>query len=159
MWIWSLGWEDPLEEGMKTHSSVLAWRIPSTEEPGRPQSIGSHGVGQNWSIARMHTMKGLDLHHHQAPVRPPQVWCQWRPCGAGNSHPFPAVIKASSPLVRCPQRQIEELSPGRDETALLSHLHCWSSAGENHLKRKVSVRSRVSAEYNNAQVSIKICSL
>ena len=40
----SLGWEDPLEEGMATHSSTLAWRIPRTEEPGRLQSIGSHRV-------------------------------------------------------------------------------------------------------------------
>ena len=33
-WVRSLGWEDPLEEGMATHSSILAWRIPWTEEPG-----------------------------------------------------------------------------------------------------------------------------
>ena len=37
----SLGWEDPLEEGMATHSSILAWRIPWTEEPGGLQSVGS----------------------------------------------------------------------------------------------------------------------
>ena len=36
----SLGWEDPLEEGMATHSSILAWRIPWTEEPGGLQSMG-----------------------------------------------------------------------------------------------------------------------
>ena len=35
------GWEDPLEEGMATHSSILAWRIPRTEEPGELQSTGS----------------------------------------------------------------------------------------------------------------------
>ena len=35
MWVHSLGWEDPLEKGMATHSSILAWRIPWTEEPGR----------------------------------------------------------------------------------------------------------------------------
>ena len=40
----SLGQEDPLEEGMATHSSILAWRIPWTEEPGRLQSIGSQRV-------------------------------------------------------------------------------------------------------------------
>ena len=34
-WVQSLGWEDPLEKGMATHSSILAWRIPWTEEPGR----------------------------------------------------------------------------------------------------------------------------
>ena len=44
MQIQSLGWEDPLEEGMATHSSVLAWRIPWTEEPGGLQSMGSQRV-------------------------------------------------------------------------------------------------------------------
>ena len=43
----SLGWEDPLEEGMATHSRILAWRIPWTEEPGGLQSIGSQRVGHN----------------------------------------------------------------------------------------------------------------
>ena len=38
----SLGWGDPLEKGMATHSSVLAWRIPQTEEPGGLQSMGLH---------------------------------------------------------------------------------------------------------------------
>ena len=42
-----LGVEDPLEEGMATHSSTLAWRIPWTEAPGRLQSIGSQGVGHD----------------------------------------------------------------------------------------------------------------
>ena len=41
----SLGWEDPLEKGMATHSSILAWRIPWTEEPGGLQSMGSQRVG------------------------------------------------------------------------------------------------------------------
>ena len=41
-----LGWEDPLEEGMATHSSILAWRIPWIEEPGGPQSTGSQGKTQ-----------------------------------------------------------------------------------------------------------------
>ena len=40
MWVQSLGGEDPLEEGMTTHSSILAWRIPWTEEPGGLQSTG-----------------------------------------------------------------------------------------------------------------------
>ena len=44
-WVQSLGQEDPLEEGMATHSSILAWRIPWTEEPSRLQSIGSQRVG------------------------------------------------------------------------------------------------------------------
>ena len=40
MKVWSLGWEDPLEEEMATHSSILAWKIPWTEEPGGLQSVG-----------------------------------------------------------------------------------------------------------------------
>ena len=48
-WVWSLDWEDPLEEGMATHSSILAWRIPWTEEPGAPWPTGSQKVGHNWS--------------------------------------------------------------------------------------------------------------
>ena len=43
-WVRSLGREDPLEEGMATHSSILAWRIPQTEEPGGLQSMGSQRV-------------------------------------------------------------------------------------------------------------------
>ena len=46
-WVLSLGWEDPLEEGMATHSSILAWRIPWTEEPGGLWSIGSQRVGHD----------------------------------------------------------------------------------------------------------------
>ena len=44
-WIQSLGWEDPLEESMATHSSILAWRIPWTEEPGGLQSTGLQRIG------------------------------------------------------------------------------------------------------------------
>ena len=43
-WIESLGWEDPLEKGMATHSNILAWRIPWTEETGELQSMGSQKV-------------------------------------------------------------------------------------------------------------------
>ena len=42
-----LGWEDPLEKGMATHSGVLAWRIPWTEEPGGLQPMGSQRVGHD----------------------------------------------------------------------------------------------------------------
>ena len=40
-WVWSLGWEDPLQEGMASHSSILVWRTPWTEEPGGLQFMGS----------------------------------------------------------------------------------------------------------------------
>ena len=46
-WVQSLGWEDSLEEGMATHSSILAWEVPWTEEPGGLQSVGLQGVGHD----------------------------------------------------------------------------------------------------------------
>ena len=46
-WVQSLGWEDPLEKGTATHSSILAWRIPWTEEPDGLQSMGSQRVGHD----------------------------------------------------------------------------------------------------------------
>ena len=45
--VGNLGWEDPLEEGMATHSSILAWRIPMNEGPGRLKSTGSQRVGHD----------------------------------------------------------------------------------------------------------------
>ena len=45
-WVGSLGWEDPLEEGIATHSSILAWRISWTEEPGE---LLFHGVPKSWA--------------------------------------------------------------------------------------------------------------
>ena len=55
-WVRSLGWEDPLEEDMATHSSILAWRIPWTEEPSGLQSM----VSQSWTLLKwlsVHTQK------------------------------------------------------------------------------------------------------
>ena len=51
--VWSLGWEDPLEKGMATHSRILAWRIPWTEEPGGLHSPSSH--------KELHTTEQLTL--------------------------------------------------------------------------------------------------
>ena len=48
-WVWSLGWEDPLEKAMATHSSILAWKTPWMEEPGSLQFMGSQRVGHNWA--------------------------------------------------------------------------------------------------------------
>ena len=47
--VWSLGWEDPLEKGTATGSSILAWRIPWTEEPGGRQFMGSKRVRHDWA--------------------------------------------------------------------------------------------------------------
>ena len=64
-WVWSLGWEDPLEKEMATPSSILAWRISWTEEPGRLQSMGSQRVGHTWVF----TFRILSTSLH-----PPSFW-------------------------------------------------------------------------------------
>ena len=70
MWetqVQSPGWDDPLEKEMATHSSILAWRIPRTEEPGGLQSMGSQGVGHlglSCGIQGLHCIVcGLLLRH------------------------------------------------------------------------------------------------
>ena len=60
-WVWSLGWEDPLEKEMATHSSTLAWRIPWREEPGRLQSMVSQRVGHEWATSLTHSVKGFGV--------------------------------------------------------------------------------------------------
>ena len=58
-WVGSLDWREPLEEGMATHSSILAWRIPRTEEPGGLQSLGSQRVKHDWGT--MHSFAAIHL--------------------------------------------------------------------------------------------------
>ena len=73
IWVQTLGWEDPLEKGMATHSCILAWRIPQTEEPGSLQSMRLQRVGhglcitinydskENMSSQRVHKKELLQL--------------------------------------------------------------------------------------------------
>ena len=51
MWVRSLGWKDPLEDQMATYSSILAWKIPWTEKPGKLQSLNKHTQGTSWCLA------------------------------------------------------------------------------------------------------------
>ena len=61
MWLQSLGREDPLEKEMATHSSILAWEIPWTEEPGGPQSMVSQSVGQDLVTKQQQIIQGIQL--------------------------------------------------------------------------------------------------
>ena len=67
-WVWSLGQEDPLEKKLATHSSILVWRIPWTEEPGRLQSTGSQRVRHDGAT---HT---LTFHGHTPYTGGSQIW-------------------------------------------------------------------------------------
>ena len=57
-WVQSLGWEDPLEKEMATHSSTLAWKIPWTEERGGLQSTGSQRVGHDFTFTFIYWFLG-----------------------------------------------------------------------------------------------------
>ena len=59
--VWSQGWEDPLEKEMVTHSSILAWRIPWTEEPNRLQSMESQRVGHDWVTNILYCISQVSL--------------------------------------------------------------------------------------------------
>ena len=74
-WLWSLGWDDPLEKGKATHSRILAWRIPWTEEPGGLQSMGSQTAGYDW-VTNTFTFTYLSVHTHKNhnPQQHPQIW-------------------------------------------------------------------------------------
>ena len=84
-WVQSLGLEDPLEDSMAIHSSILAWRIPWTEKPGRLQSRGSQRVRCDWG-----TKRGTLLARPLPLSSPPLllVPCSLVP-SSSNSSPFP----------------------------------------------------------------------
>ena len=89
MWetrVRSLGWEDPLEKEMATHSSILAWKIPWTEEPGRLQSMGLKRVRHDWatslSLFILHLILSLSLYLYRwLSGKESACQCSCRRCG------------------------------------------------------------------------------
>ena len=72
--VQSLSWEDPPEKEMTVHSSILAWRIPWTEEPGGLQSTGSQRVGQDWAKHSLHLLQAKDLLELSTHLSPSLHW-------------------------------------------------------------------------------------
>ena len=119
-WVWSLGWEDPLEKGMATHSSILAWRIPWTEEPGRLQSMGSQRVGYDWATnishfwARHgtgHFTSVISLDSHKPCQGPPLVPCVAQETNSGSWGHLPKISqlvwsRAGAPAQCCPNNRL-----------------------------------------------------
>ena len=62
MWVQSLGWKDPLEKKTATHSRILAWRIPWTEEPGRLWSVGLQRVRHNLVTEQQHKDNTISIY-------------------------------------------------------------------------------------------------
>ena len=99
-WVWPLGGLDPLGKGMTTHPSILAWRIPWTEEPGGLQSVGSRRVRHNWVTDTLM-----------------QTVSRWSGC--------PSAFSSSAPLPYHTWRQ-RNLGSGFQEKAYL-HIHLPAS--------------------------------
>ena len=121
MQVQSLSQEDPLEKGMATLASILAWRIPWTAEPGGLQSMGLQRVSPNWSnLACMHNplqpkpQRKLWLHLHP---------CQQQPIGGLDFHSIHALISPYLNLLQCqwrPHRKPGLPSPPSSNQVLLS---------------------------------------
>ena len=112
--VCSLGCTDPLEEEMATHSSILAWKIPLTEEPGGLQSIGLQRVRHDWAAEHKPVLKELDttdrLHFvFFFPLEPKSVWLEF-------SH-FLQVVGEVSAGVRLP-----DIGPVHIERPLRAHV-------------------------------------
>ena len=75
MWVQSLGWEDPLEEEMAAPSSILAWKIPQTEEPDGLQPVGLQRVGHDWVTEHAYIL-----------------WIEWIWIHSSNKYLFGVII-------------------------------------------------------------------
>ena len=78
-WIRSLGWEDPLEKGMATYSSILAWKIPKTEQPGVLQSMGVTKESDTTECLDDEKIMIVDSHAgHLTMTGKSPLWQQWQ---------------------------------------------------------------------------------
>ena len=127
-WVWPLGQEDPLEKGIGTHSSILAWRIPWTEEPRRLQSMGSPRVRHNWAT-NTHTFEQVrkggvvfqETTDKLHTLVKPQIWSfpPWAPWVTMDfSFTFPALIGLYS-------RHKEPLEQGSCQTQHSNETGTW----------------------------------
>ena len=122
-WVQSLGREDPLEEGMATHPSILAWKISRTEEPGGLQSMGSQRIGHDWatntltlSLAMYNLIFPLVL-NLESSLGSPQVFSEQASC-PGSSVAF-QITPGYLDACECPHFW-------REFSADFSPRHLWS---------------------------------
>ena len=77
MQVQSLSQEDPLEKKMATHSSVLAWKIPRTEEPGRVVSMASQRVGHGWTTKHIQCIQCHSIYYLMEDWGESESWAVW----------------------------------------------------------------------------------
>ena len=109
-WVWSLGWEDPLEKEMATHSGILAWRIPWTEKPGGLRSMGLKRAGHDWGL-ECKSRKSRDTCSNR------QVWPWWKKW---------SNAKANTVLLRKRTGHSKCSLPTTQETTVYMDITRWS---------------------------------
>ena len=128
-----LSWEDPLEKGMATHSSVLVWRIPWTEEPVRLQSLGSQRVGYNWvtflGFPGGASGKELDCQWRRHKRREVNPWVRkipWRRSWQSTPVVLPGEFHGQRSLMGYSPRSCKDLDMTEWLTLSIT-FHAWSS--------------------------------
>ena len=101
MWVQSLGWEDPLEEEMATHSSILAWETPWTEEPGGLQSRRPQRVGHDRATELTRSLVYEPREGRTTSIQRRGPGTQHRPCGLSEDVQSTGVGSAQ-PTMRVP---------------------------------------------------------
>ena len=154
--VWSLGWEESLEEGMATHSNILAWKIQWTEEPGRLQSMRLQRVRHDWAaLTFFHLFLQLDrvwLLGLRWPSQGHRVrWGCTEPVQSGLRS-FPPCIQDSSPLLVRPLVALSWVSasqPGKQGCLRWDSLQARTGVGHD-------VCGEYSSEKNGKQVPIHL---
>ena len=129
-WVRSLGQEDPLEKEMATHSSILAWRIPWTEEPGRLQSTGSQRVGHDWATSPSPSLYEEEIWKGSCAQRRDHVKTQEVNQLQGKKRAFKMSHKCMFlGSLSCPNKDLEQqtLKPSAHHSSRVLDKLCYSS--------------------------------
>ena len=142
-WVWSLGWEDPLEKEMASHASILAWKISWTEEPRGLQSMGSQRVRHNWAtntyLTRSSSHSSLMAQRVEHLPSMQETWVRslgqkipWR----RKWQPTPVLLPGKSRGQRSPV----DYSPwGHKEPDMTKRLHFTFTSSHSKLKKRYIV--------------------
>ena len=119
IWVWPLGWEEPLEEEMATHFSILAWKIPQRVEPGGLQFMRLQRVRHNWVTAHTHTHTQAWKQHEESTLIQAIDSC----LSPSNPTDFTWPLPQLGPCGRVPLVPSLQPEAGSDDSGL-----CWDSA-------------------------------
>ena len=129
-WVRSMGWEHPLEKGLAAHSSFLAWRIPWTEEPGGPQSMGSQIVRQDWETKTHLAMRSPG---HQVWAVLEGAWRLLGPLSAVEAHPEEGDSSRPPCSLQCPQLGSKPFFEEASRHHFVHQVLCLNKIGQSEI--------------------------